>query len=137
MSAAVKQDCMLLHPDARLTDAEKRQGLRTSPRPVGIQVHEGRVMNTRLIDFAALSEQHREAAAAMRVEQFDEPSGWPSYEAGRDEVTHIVQAGFALAALEGERLIGWIGGLPEYSGRVWELHPLVVHRGHRRRGVVL
>ena len=32
-------------------------------------------------------------------------------------------------------VIGWIGGIPTYSGRVWELHPLVVSRPHRRRGI--
>jgi aminoglycoside 6'-N-acetyltransferase I len=26
--------------------------------------------------------------------------------------------------------VGWVGGLPEYMGRVWELHPLVVHRDY-------
>jgi aminoglycoside 6'-N-acetyltransferase I len=32
-------------------------------------------------------------------------------------------------------VLGWIGGIPAYSGRVWELHPLVVSRSHRRRGI--
>jgi aminoglycoside 6'-N-acetyltransferase I len=32
-------------------------------------------------------------------------------------------------------VVGWIGGIPTYSGRVWELHPLVVSRPHRRRGI--
>lgn len=32
-------------------------------------------------------------------------------------------------------VIGWIGGLPRYDGRVWELHPLVVAADHRRQGV--
>jgi aminoglycoside 6'-N-acetyltransferase I len=41
----------------------------------------------------------------------------------------------SLAMLEGERLLGWIGGLPEYNGRVWELHPLVVPPESRRQGI--
>ena len=32
-------------------------------------------------------------------------------------------------------MLGWIGGLPEYNGRVWELHPMVVAPAHRRRGI--
>lgn len=32
-------------------------------------------------------------------------------------------------------VIGWIGGIPTYGDRVWELHPLVVIRSHRRRGI--
>ena len=32
-------------------------------------------------------------------------------------------------------LLGWIAALPDYRGRVWELHPLVVRVDARRRGV--
>jgi aminoglycoside 6'-N-acetyltransferase I len=32
-------------------------------------------------------------------------------------------------------LLGWVGGLPEYDGRVWELHPIVVRREHRHHGI--
>jgi aminoglycoside 6'-N-acetyltransferase I len=37
--------------------------------------------------------------------------------------------------LETELVLGWVGGLPEYNGRVWELHPMVVRREYRRRGI--
>ena len=30
---------------------------------------------------------------------------------------------------------GWIGGLPTYDGHVWELHPLVVRRDCRGKGI--
>jgi aminoglycoside 6'-N-acetyltransferase I len=30
---------------------------------------------------------------------------------------------------------GWIGGMPMYGGRVWEIHPLVVGETHRRQGI--
>lgn len=33
------------------------------------------------------------------------------------------------------RVIGWIGAQPQYDGRVWEIHPLVVHPDERRRGI--
>jgi len=39
------------------------------------------------------------------------------------------------ALLDGDVLLGWIGGLPEYNGRVWELHPIVVRGGYRRQGI--
>ena len=32
-------------------------------------------------------------------------------------------------------VLGWIGGIPIYGGRVWELHPLVVSGLHRRQGI--
>lgn len=32
-------------------------------------------------------------------------------------------------------VLGWIGGLPDYDGNVWELHPLVVHPDHQNQGI--
>jgi aminoglycoside 6'-N-acetyltransferase I len=75
-----------------------------------------------------------EQAADLLVSGFDEPRGWPNMPLARDEVASVLRDGFALALLEGDVLLGWVGGLPEYAGRVWELHPMVVRREHRRRG---
>jgi aminoglycoside 6'-N-acetyltransferase I len=33
------------------------------------------------------------------------------------------------------KVLGWIGAIPMYRGRVWELHPIVVAQSHRRRGI--
>ena len=78
----------------------------------------------------------REQAAALLVDGFDEhPRGWPDLESATEEVSHVLGHGFAFAAVEDARLLGWVGGLPQYEGRVWELHPLVVRREHRLRGV--
>jgi aminoglycoside 6'-N-acetyltransferase I len=87
-----------------------------------------------IVDLATQPEPIREQAATLLVEHFDEPSGWPSLAMAREEVGRVVREGFARAMLDGEALLGWIGGLPQYNGRVWELHPLVVRREHRRRG---
>jgi aminoglycoside 6'-N-acetyltransferase I len=76
-----------------------------------------------------------ERAAELLVEEFDEPRGWPTVESAREEVRSVLREGFARVALEGEILLGWVGGLPEYAGRVWELHPMVVRREYRRRGI--
>ena len=40
-----------------------------------------------------------------------------------------------LAAIEEQKLIGWIGARPQYDGNVWELHPLVINKKHRGRGI--
>jgi aminoglycoside 6'-N-acetyltransferase I len=90
-----------------------------------------------LLDLAGAAPPCREQAARLLHEAFNHPIGWPSLEAARREVATVLAQGFALAAVEsGSNLVlGWIGGLPEYDGRVWELHPLVVHPEHRRRGI--
>lgn len=88
----------------------------------------------KVVDLATQSPAILEQAARMLVEEFGEPAGWPDLDSAREEVARVLDEGFALAAIEDATLIGWIGGLPEYAGRVWELHPMVVRQSHRRRG---
>ena len=88
-----------------------------------------------VVDLGFVTEGVREQAARMLVEEFGAPGGWPSLEAARAEVVDILGKGFARGMVDGEMLVGWIGGLPEYDGRVWELHPLVVRRGQRLKGI--
>lgn len=47
----------------------------------------------------------------------------------------VLAQGFTFAALDDGQLLGWIGGLPQYDGRVWELHPLVVRPERRLQGI--
>ena len=88
-----------------------------------------------LVDLADQSEQVLYQAAVLLVEEFVEPRGWPDVELAREEVARVVSEGFARALVDGQVVLGWVGGLPEYQGRVWELHPIVVRREHRRKGV--
>jgi len=88
------------------------------------------------VDLGAQPAGIRTQAANLLVEHFDDhPRGWPDIESATAEVAQVIQSGFAIGALEGNLLLGWIGGLPEYDGRVWELHPLVVRQDHRLRGI--
>ena len=88
-----------------------------------------------IVDLAEEPERIREQAARLLVEDFDEPQGWQTLESASREVVRVAGEGFARAALDGAIVLGWVGGLPEYHGRVWELHPLVVRREHRRKGI--
>lgn len=88
-----------------------------------------------IVDLACQPEPIRAQAAILLVDHFDEPRGWPTVALARDEVVRVLRDGFARAMLDGEVLLGWIGGQPEYGGRVWELHPLVVRREDRGRGL--
>ena len=89
----------------------------------------------KIVDLGTQPDSVQGEAAALLVEHFDEPGGWPNLAAASEEVQRVLTDGFALAAVDAEPLLGWVGGLPEYHGRVWELHPLVVRRGQRRRGI--
>ena len=40
-----------------------------------------------------------------------------------------------IAVDEQRVVLGWIGGIEEYDGNVWELHPLVVRQDCQRQGV--
>ena len=88
-----------------------------------------------IADLATLPPTVLNVAAQLLVSEFSAPSGWPDPRAARNEVEHILKEGFARAAIVGDELVGWAGALPEYHGHVWELHPVVVQREHRERGI--
>jgi aminoglycoside 6'-N-acetyltransferase I len=87
-----------------------------------------------IVDLGAQSDAIREQAAALIFEEFG-PDAWPTLELAHQEVATVIRDGFARALVEAAILRGWIGGLPGYGGRVWELHPMIVRRDSRRRGI--
>lgn len=64
-------------------------------------------------------------------------NAWETTDEALAEIQTILEKGLARVALddEGKTVLGWIGGLPDYDGNVWELHPLVVHPLHQKRGI--
>ncbi|MEG4234791.1 GNAT family N-acetyltransferase [Microcoleus sp. Pol11C3] len=40
-----------------------------------------------------------------------------------------------IAVAENGQVLGWIGGIRQYDGNVWELHPLVVRTEFRGQGI--
>lgn len=40
-----------------------------------------------------------------------------------------------IALDEKGNVVGWVGGIPHYKGRVWELHPLAVRPDRQRQGI--
>jgi aminoglycoside 6'-N-acetyltransferase I len=88
-----------------------------------------------IVDLAGQSLAIRTQAASMLAEAFPDENGWPTIELGLAEIEWVAKDGFVRAALEGGRVLGWVGGLEEYRGRVWELHPIVVAKDRRLRGI--
>ena len=53
-----------------------------------------------------------------------------------DEMNNILEVErVAVMAIEKDKLIGFIGAIPQYGNTGWELHPLVVDEQYRGRGV--
>jgi aminoglycoside 6'-N-acetyltransferase I len=65
------------------------------------------------------------------------PGAWSTHDAARTEVyealapDHICRAAFDADG----RVLGWIGGVAQYHGHVWELHPLAVRPDVQGRGI--
>ena len=62
---------------------------------------------------------------------------WQDLDSARQEVVESLTSERISRVLldEGGVVLGWIGGIPAYGGRVWEVHPLVVSGSHRRQGI--
>jgi aminoglycoside 6'-N-acetyltransferase I len=92
-----------------------------------------------IIDLCPDDQAAIQQTAALLVAGFKEhsPGAWPDMAAALKEV----QASFGpdrisrVAVDEDGLVLGWIGGIGEYDGHVWELHPLVVHPDHQARGI--
>ena len=80
-----------------------------------------------------------EQVAGILVAGFAEhwPGSWPDLEAARA----AVRASFGadrisrVAVDEHGAVVGWIGGMAEYGGHVWQLDPLVVRPDSQGRGI--
>lgn len=62
---------------------------------------------------------------------------WPSIESAlREVVESISDDSISRILVNGDdEVIGWIGGRSQYDGNVWELHPLVIRKDSRIRGL--
>lgn len=92
-----------------------------------------------IVDLRPDSDQVVRQAAALLVEGFKEhwPHAWPDMDSALEEVRRSFGAGriSRVAIDEDGSVLGWIGGIEQYDGHVWELHPLVVKRDRRHRGI--
>jgi len=63
--------------------------------------------------------------------------GWQTLDAALEEVQESFGEGrLSLVALDATgRVVGWIGGVRQYEGHTWELHPLAVHPDTQGHGV--
>jgi aminoglycoside 6'-N-acetyltransferase I len=80
-----------------------------------------------------------EQAATILTTAFSEhwPDAWPTHEEAIEEVHGMLtEDRICIAAFDTSGdVIGWIGGISEYDGNVWELHPLAVKPDMQQQGV--
>jgi aminoglycoside 6'-N-acetyltransferase I len=78
-------------------------------------------------------------AAQLLVDAFREhwPTAWPSLKDGLEEVHEMLEEEriCRVAVDDEKKLLGIIGGIPQYDGLVWELHPLAIQPGMQGRGI--
>ncbi|MDG5789690.1 GNAT family N-acetyltransferase [Evansella sp. AB-P1] len=83
-------------------------------------------------------EKYINEIAEMLKESFAEnwPKAWPTIDSALIEVRESLKVGrISLIALKEEKVVGWIGGISERDGKVWELHPLVVKKDEQGKGI--
>lgn len=77
--------------------------------------------------------------AQLLVDAFHEhwPEAWETIEEGLEEVHEMLGTErICLIAVDDENnLLGMIGGIPQYDGNVWELHPLAVQPNLQKQGI--
>jgi aminoglycoside 6'-N-acetyltransferase I len=97
------------------------------------------VIDFKIIDLPRSDTRYINQAAQLLVVEFHEhsPESWTGMEAALEEVREALEPERICRAAVDEHgeMLGWIGGIPEYSGHAWELHPLVVRVDLQCRGV--
>lgn len=78
-------------------------------------------------------------AAQLLVDAFREhwQEAWTTLEEGLQEVNELLEAEHICRAMidDDNNLLGIIGGISQYDGNVWELHPLAVQPNIQKQGI--
>jgi aminoglycoside 6'-N-acetyltransferase I len=92
-----------------------------------------------IIDLIKRDTARLEQAAALLLEAFKNriAGDWQDMDSTRAEVRASLAPDRVsrVAIDDAGDVIGWVGGISTYAGHVWELHPIVVSRAHRRQGI--
>lgn len=81
---------------------------------------------------------HRHQAARLLVAGFaHQPAAWAEVDDATAEIDTFFDRSErqAWALFEGDRMLGWVGAIETYDGRVWELHPIVVDPDRQGQGL--
>ncbi|MXW26447.1 MAG: GNAT family N-acetyltransferase [Dehalococcoidia bacterium] len=92
------------------------------------------------VEIADLSPDDEEAIAQIAriiVEAFrDHTPSWPDLPSAEAEVRESFgEDRLSRVARDGGVVVGWVGGISEYDGHAWELHPLAVDPARQGEGI--
>ncbi len=88
----------------------------------------------KIVDLDPKNESSVRQLAELLVDVLD--IGWPTIEKALEEVREsFPDERISRIAVEDDLVLGWVGGIKEYDGHTWELHPLAVRRDRHRQGV--
>ena len=94
------------------------------------------------MDILSLTPQNQaslQQAAQLLTDAFRShwPEAWPTLEDSMKEIEEMLdEERICRIAIDGEgNLLGIIGGIPQYDGHVWELHPLAVQPHMQSQGI--
>ena len=92
-----------------------------------------------IIDLSPDDEPTIQQVAALLVDGFREhyPDSWPDLDSALEEVREsFAPDRISRVAIDDDGTVfGWVGGISQYDGNVWELHPLVVRPDRQRQGI--
>jgi aminoglycoside 6'-N-acetyltransferase I len=95
--------------------------------------------SNRIVNLSSSDTHLIQQAAQLLVEGFAEhwPDAWPTLDEALEEVNGMLTEDRICRIMvdENATVLGWIGGIPEYDGLVWELHPMVVRGDLRGHGI--
>lgn len=93
----------------------------------------------KIVDLQADDKVIIQQVAELLVEAFREhwPKAWPDSESALQEVHESFGPDrlSRVALDEAGMVLGWVGGISQYDGHIWELHPLMVRPDVQRRGI--
>ncbi|MCY3504944.1 MAG: GNAT family N-acetyltransferase [Chloroflexi bacterium] len=90
-----------------------------------------------ITDLDPVDDDSTAQVARIVVEAFRSHSpAWPDLASAEAEVREsFAEDRISRVARDGEVVVGWIGGIREYDGHAWELHPLAVDPGRQGEGI--
>lgn len=88
-----------------------------------------------IIDLNRNNNKHIQQAADLLLDNFE--NSWNTLAEAIDEVKESFGEDriSRIAVDEQGNVLGWIGGIRQYDGNVWEMHPLVVKRDFQNKGI--